>query len=403
LRRVSFGKLPKFRIRDYDSVRMLREGISSHFSRRLDAADTLESLAERVDKMSEDEFEVFRKEIPNLVMTNRACISGIVISGGLTSEQHAMIKSRAEVKSHLLYSAGYCRHSIRDYGKAQSLLMQALNLRPKPKTYNFREVKSDPSNLGVEVTGKQVKLESVHVFPIVSRDQIEGEADEVVSFRDAEFFGTTYLWLAKAFLYGQGQKTAEDFTNTEKCLDAAHWYLEKTRHFDLNIILRGVCCYDKGMCSYYQAKFKEAIPCFDQALFIYERAKSFSNLELGIADCLLYRGECKLRLGNQEAAVTDLKKALDLSSRINQRDNVQRALSLLRRGDEIAGKETLLRRRVADLGGGKLTRGQIVDLGKGICPMCGKNMTPNKTVSDNSQRWFCPHCRNFFVLRSNNE
>jgi len=382
---------------------MLREGINSHLSRRLDAADILESLAGRVDEMSEDEFEVFRKEIPNLVMTNRACISGVVISGGLTSEQHAMIRSRAEAKSYLLYSAGYCRHSIRDYGKARSLLMQALNFRQKPKTYNFREVKSDPSSLRVEVTEKQVKLESVHVFPIVKRDQIEGEADEVVSFRDAEFFGTAYLWLAKTFLYGQRQKTPEDFTNTEKCLDAAIWYLDKTRHFDLNIILRSVCWYDKGMCSYYQAKFKEAVPCFDQALFIYERARSFSNLELGIADCLLYRGECKLRLGNQEAAVTDLQKALDLSSRINQRDNVQRALSLLRRRDEIAGKETLSRRRVADLGEAKFTRRQIVGLGKGICPMCGKNMTPSKIISDNSQRWFCPNCRNSFVIRSNNE
>jgi len=350
-----FKKLSRLITREYESVRVLKEGIDNYHSRayaeRSKAARIFEDLAKRIDTMSQDEFDAFRKLIPMLVITDRAAISSVIISGGLTSKQHETISSAAEAKSHLLYSAGFCNFAIQNYGNAMDLLQKALEIRPKPKLYNFREVKSDIEHWKIHVTENRVRRESVHAPSVVSKDQIEGEADEIVSFRDAEFFGITYLWLAKTLLYSRRRKTPEDFKKIMECLDAAGWYLERTRHYDFNLMLRGASWYDKGMCNYYQNRFTDAVSNFNQALPVYERGKSlYKSLELGFADCLLYRGECKLRLGDQKAATLDLEKALELSIALNQRDNIERAQRLL-------GRSTRARRRSG------LTRGQIIDLG----------------------------------------
>jgi tetratricopeptide (TPR) repeat protein len=351
-------RISGLRLRQYRSEQMLKEGINHYMSGDFSRASNMfEKLCEQIDGLPGQEFEVLRKELPMLLMADRGRLTSVAISGGLTGKQFESLKERGDVKSHLLYSAGFCQFSQKPSNcqKAIDLLKRSLNLRQKPKIYAFREVKSDISDLRVDVTDNVFKCESFHFSSFVSKDEIRGEVDEVASFRDAEFFGITYLVLAKALLYGH-----VDLEKASSCLDAALWYLEKTRHFDLNIILRGVCWFDKGTCNYYQKKFKEAMPFYDQALQVYERAKTFSNFELAVADCLLNRGECRLRLGDQEAATKDLERALDLSIKINQRDNVQRARTLLTNVEHFGGRSTASSRS----GHAGLTRGQIIDLGR---------------------------------------
>lgn len=54
---------------------------------------------------------------------------------------------------------------------------------------------------------------------------------------------------------------------------------------------------------------------------------------------------------------------------------------------------------IIELGGGTFTPKQVMDLRNGICPRCGKKMTPTKMDFDSVERWFCPNCYVFFVIR----
>jgi len=54
---------------------------------------------------------------------------------------------------------------------------------------------------------------------------------------------------------------------------------------------------------------------------------------------------------------------------------------------------------IIGLGGGTFTPKQVMDLKNGICPRCGKKMTPSKMDFDNTERWFCSNCYEFFVIR----
>jgi tetratricopeptide (TPR) repeat protein len=396
-------KFSDWRSEKHRSVQMLRSGINDYAGPnivRKNAADTFESLAELVDKLPEKEFGALRKEIPQLVILDRGRLTSIVISGGLTSKQFESIVSRAEVKSHLLYSAGFCRTTQlpADFIRAIQLLETALRVRPKPKTYVLREVQPDIKALSVKVIDKPVNFQSFHVASIVSEGYTNEVADEVTSFRDTEFFGLTYLGLGRALLQSRG-----DLEKSLKCYDAAIWYLEKTRHFDLNILLRAACWFDKGMCNYYLSRFHEAIECYNLAQPMYESGKSrfpVPGLSLGFADCLLYKGECELRLGMHEEARENLERALETSAAIRQQDNVLRVRRLLRQlGSQEEGKSEPTQTGQA---GGTFTKEQMGDLVNSICPFCGKKMRPLEPLGtfDKNIRWYCSNCNNFVVIKS---
>ena len=54
---------------------------------------------------------------------------------------------------------------------------------------------------------------------------------------------------------------------------------------------------------------------------------------------------------------------------------------------------------IIEIGGGTFASRQVTDLRSGICPRCGKRMEPIRMEFDNTQRWFCSHCNEFFAIR----
>jgi len=243
----------------YDSLELLEAAMNFYmgsYDALERASHAFEDLAERVDQFSEKEFEALKKRIPSLMMMDRGRATGVLIGGGLTEKQFESILSRAEVKSQLFYSAGFCRNTQKppNYAKAAELLRKALSVRPKPRMYTLREVQADIKSLKVDVTDRIVTVESRHLPVFASENQVGSTADEVVSFRDVEFFGLSYLGLAKALVYGK-----MDLEEGSRACDVAAFYLEKTRHFDLNILVRGSCWFDKAMGNYYSGRWMEAL------------------------------------------------------------------------------------------------------------------------------------------------
>jgi len=335
---MSFFKKISSALSKYDSRQVLRVAVKNYlgsYEALERAAYSFEDLSGIVDQLSEKEFEALRKEIPSLMMVDRSRLASFVIGGGLTAKQFESVRSRAEVRSQLLYSAGFCRNTQKppNYAKGVELLRAALKVRPKPRMYALREVQPDVEDLSVIVTDRIVTVESRHLPMFVSENQVESTANEVVSFRDAEFFGMAYMGLAKALTYSR----VEPEEANHAC-DVAIYYLEKTRHFDLNILLRGICWFDKGMSNYYVGRVKEALDCYTQAYPFYESVASkipSQGMKLGVADCLLYKGECELLMGMRKEAKVDLELALNLSVEIGQRDNQARAFTFLRQLETI--------------------------------------------------------------------
>jgi len=234
--------------------------------------------------------------------------------------------------SHLHLMAGRCAFELRDYQKAIEHFTRAIVSRPdaaylaeengKATTVRFQHAEG----LLPTKVGGLVDLSNIRFFD----EQFMGQMYNRVRLKnDAAFFATCYQWLGKSYMMGPRL-----FHNAIQAYQAAIGCLEKLdpteRTPELSL---GPSLFDSGMCHYFLRGYADAIPFYEQALRIYsgqERGQTRpDNYRIGIADCLLYLGDCYLRIGNQVAALENLRKSATLSQELNLQDNLQRATELI--------------------------------------------------------------------------
>lgn len=134
---------------------------------------------------------------------------------------------------------------------------------------------------------------------------------------------------------GLANLAANAFFLGAEVLDLAREHIERLPITEETFKFRvayGTVLFDLGMCFFKQKQYENAIGQFEKALRIYsgkDKWPSPRNAELGIADCYLYLGQAEAASHKSKQARDHLETSLKISTKLDIRDNVQRARALL--------------------------------------------------------------------------